>query len=291
MSRNSSVSLFAALLLATFSGRAADDPNSNEAIRKALEAKYNLTKTTADKSDIVTAGAVVVLQKDHLLMSKVSGVDGYQNRYKDGQITQNAAGKLARRLGHLPGIPGTPTAPSPGTREFVSGEKMWVTKIEVKDEKVSFTLFTDAISDVRYQATLTFFDKGRPPVDQVEKAVAEVFKVQPAEDDKSAKEAKPAQGQKQAQAAPAAQTAPPAPITPPAPVAPAADAPPPPIAPPPPVAPDPEPTKLGLGQTPDQVIAALGQPKSIAKITEKKQIYIYKDLKVTFVNGKVSDVQ
>ena len=68
-------------------------------------------------------------------------------------------------------------------------------------------------------------------------------------------------------------------------------APPPPIAPPPPVAPDPEPTKLGLGQTPDQVIAALGQPKSIAKITEKKQIYIYKDLKVTFVNGKVSDVQ
>jgi hypothetical protein len=291
MSRNNILSLFAVSLLATFSGQAADDPNSNAAIQKSLETTYALTKTTADKSDIVTGGAVLVLQKDHLLMSKVSGVDGYQNRYKDGQITQNAAGKLARRLGHLPGIPGTPTAPSTGTREFVAGEKIWVTKIEVKDEKVSFTLFSDPISDVRYQATLTFFDKGRPPVDQIEKAVAEVFKVQPAEDDKSAKEEKPAQGQKQGQVAAGAPTTPPVPIAPPAPVAPAADAPPPPIAPPPPVAPDPEPTKLGLGQTPDQVIAALGPPKSIAKITEKKQIYIYKDLKVTFVSGKVSDIQ
>lgn len=287
MSRNKILSLFAASLLATFSGQAADDPNSNEGIEKALETTYALTKTTADKSDIVTGGAVLVLQKDHLLMSPTtSSVNPYPNKYKDGKIT-HALPKIRIPFGDK--IPGASKVPD--SREFVSGEKIWVTKIEVKDEKVVFTLLSDPFKDVRYQTTLTFFGKGRPPADQVEKAVAEVFKVQPAEDDKSAKEEKPAQGQKQAQVASGASTTPPAPIAPPAPVAPAADAPPPPIAPPPPVAPDPEPTKLGLGQTPDQVIAALGQPKSIAKITDKKQIYIYKDLKVTFVGGKVSDIQ
>jgi len=45
-----------------------------------------------------------------------------------------------------------------------------------------------------------------------------------------------------------------------------------------------------LGMTPDQVEAALGKPdKKVTLAT--KQIYIYKDMKVTFVNGKVSDVQ
>ena len=36
--------------------------------------------------------------------------------------------------------------------------------------------------------------------------------------------------------------------------------------------------------------ALLGQPERIANLGSK-QIYVYKDLKVTFVNGKVSDVQ
>ena len=42
--------------------------------------------------------------------------------------------------------------------------------------------------------------------------------------------------------------------------------------------------------TPDQVTNALGKPDKIVKLTSK-QIFIYKDMKVTFVNGKVSDVQ
>jgi hypothetical protein len=42
--------------------------------------------------------------------------------------------------------------------------------------------------------------------------------------------------------------------------------------------------------TPDQVEAALGKPDK--KVTlGPKQIYIYKDMKVTFKDGKVSDVQ
>jgi hypothetical protein len=40
----------------------------------------------------------------------------------------------------------------------------------------------------------------------------------------------------------------------------------------------------------DQVVAILGQPEKSVDLGSK-QIYVYKDLKVTFVNGKVSDVQ
>ena len=42
--------------------------------------------------------------------------------------------------------------------------------------------------------------------------------------------------------------------------------------------------------TPDQVQAAIGKPDKMVNLGSK-QIYVYKDLKVTFVNGKVSDVQ
>ena len=70
-------------------------------------------------------------------------------------------------------------------------------------------------------------------------------------------------------------TSPPAPI--PAPIP----------APPPPAD---QPTQtIEIGQTVDQVVAALGQPQKIAKVGTK-QIYFYKDLKVTFNDGKVSDV-
>jgi hypothetical protein len=45
-----------------------------------------------------------------------------------------------------------------------------------------------------------------------------------------------------------------------------------------------------LGQTPEQVQTAFGQPEKVVNLGSK-QIYVYKDLKVTFVNGKVTDVQ
>jgi hypothetical protein len=55
-------------------------------------------------------------------------------------------------------------------------------------------------------------------------------------------------------------------------------------------APEAPPANIDLGQTIDQVTAALGQPKSIVNLGTKK-IYVFKDMKVTFKDGKVSDVQ
>jgi mono/diheme cytochrome c family protein len=61
------------------------------------------------------------------------------------------------------------------------------------------------------------------------------------------------------------------------------------IAPPPPSADAPPPT-IAIGQTRDQVSAAFGQPVRIAKLGVK-EIFYYKDMKVTFTNGKVSNVE
>jgi hypothetical protein len=51
-----------------------------------------------------------------------------------------------------------------------------------------------------------------------------------------------------------------------------------------------EPASIEKGMTPDQVEAAMGKPEK--KVTlGTKQIYYYKDMKIIFLSGKVSDVQ
>jgi hypothetical protein len=59
-----------------------------------------------------------------------------------------------------------------------------------------------------------------------------------------------------------------------------------------PVSPAParRPVTVNLGQTVDQVVASMGQPTTKLN-AGPKTIYVYKDLKITFIGGKVSDVQ
>jgi len=243
---------------------------SKAAIETKLTGQYTLTQPTADLTDIVTAGSILVLKRGNIMMTPISTSNPYSNTYKDGRITQNVLGKLARF-----GPPGTP---QPNLRTFVPGEKMWVTKIECHDDGVVFSLYTDAYADIRYKATLKFpFDKkaSMPSADDMSRVVGEVFSVQAADNG----------GGQQQQAAPAA--APPAPVPAPAPAPEMA-----PIAPPPPPADEPAapPKELKIGMTKDQVTASFGQPQKVVKLGTK-EIYVYPDLKVTFVNGKVTDVQ
>jgi hypothetical protein len=51
-----------------------------------------------------------------------------------------------------------------------------------------------------------------------------------------------------------------------------------------------EPQTIQLGQSTDQVLSVLNKPEKIVNLGAK-QIFVYRDLKVTFVDGKVSDVQ
>jgi hypothetical protein len=268
---------------------------NKSAIEKKLVAEYALTQPTADQLDIVTAGAILVLKKGNLVMGPASQSTMYQSTYKDGRVTPNLAGKLNNFSTRLARMPGS-TAQAPNTRTFVPGEKMWVTKIECKDDGLTFELFTDAYAEVRYKASLKFvFDKkgSMPLADEMSKTVAEVFKVQPAEAATG--------GEQQQEAAPAAPAPAPrgraaAPAPAPAPIpapAPAAEAPLAPIPPPPPPddAPAAPPKTLKIGQTTDEVLANFGKPEKVVK-AGTKEIYYYKDLgKVTFVNGKVTDIQ
>jgi hypothetical protein len=272
-------------------------------IQKKLVEDYPLTQPTAAFDDIVTAGAVVVLEKGPLMMVAVSSsVNPYASTYKNGKLQSSGAKAKAfgDKLSHIPGfgsIPGaSQAANAPSTRTFVTGEKMWVTKIDTRADAVVVDLFTDAYSDVRYKTTVTFPypTKGTiPSVDDVEKLVGEVFKVQPAEDAKDAKDNGQQGGAAEAQGGPAkggpgqggaANGA----AAPAATQQQAAEAPPPPIAPPPP--PPADPKTVSVGQTPDQVVEALGQPEKKVKLNTKT-IFYYKDMKVIFVNGKVTDVQ
>jgi hypothetical protein len=279
-------------LLFAVSGIAADQDPAHEAIQKKLESEYQLTKTTDDKSDIVTAGSVLVLHKDKVTMvAATSATNPCMNTYKDGKIVQsktcgaNETAQKAKKWGSMiPGLSSLGSTPSASSRNFVSGEKFWLTKIDVRSTGIILNFFTDAINDTRYIGALTIpFGAVAPSPDEALKAVAEVITVAPADDS-----ANSGSGDQQQQAAPQKGGQKPAPpqqaaAPPPQPAA----APPPLDIPPPPPA---DPVEIKIGQTTDQVIAALGQPVRKAK-TATREIYFYKDLKVTFVNGKVKDVE
>lgn len=259
----------------------AEGEASMEAVQKKLDSEFAITKTTDDKSDIVTAGSVIVLQKDKLLMiAATSSANPCPNTYKDGRLAPNAGCKTGDVLRRIPGfgshIPGADRAPA--TRFFVNGEKFWVTKIEVKEAgrgpAVVMDFFSDAINDVRFKASLTIPISDRMSPDDALKLVQEVVKVAPSEDAQGDAKQPPIQGSQ------------------PPPPAPTAEAAPPPIAPPPPP-PDADATSsatVTLGETPEQVVAVLGSPLKKAKVGAR-DIYFYKDLKVTFLNGKVKDIQ
>jgi len=51
-----------------------------------------------------------------------------------------------------------------------------------------------------------------------------------------------------------------------------------------------QPAEISIGQTVDEVVAIMGSPKQIVRL-RSKQIYVYANLKITFVDGQVSDVQ
>ena len=208
----------------------------------------------------------MVLKKDGLVMNAISASVKAQETYKDGKIQLSAMTKM----GTFGGIMGHGSA-GIAHRAFVAGEKIWLIDVQPASDGVVLQLLSDPISDVRYTAFLKFpSTKGQPSApDQVIGQISQVMDPEPASG-----AAAPAPA--------AAAAAPPAAPPPPMPV----------IAPPPPP-PDqaaaPPPT-LEKGQTKDQVVAMFGQPTRVVKLGAKEIDY-YKDMKITFTNNKVSNVE
>jgi hypothetical protein len=231
------------------------------AIQQKLDAQFVPAKL-AGNGDILTAGSVLVLQKDGLHMSSTAVNVALENTYKNGKLSWGQfSWSLTLSLSHI-------DSNSVPQRNFVSGEKFWFVADKVDKNGVHFKLWTDPDSNnIRYYALLKIpFSKGPiPSVDDVMKTIAEVLAVDAPAD-----------------AAPAAQSAPPPAPEPPSPPAMAPIAPPP----PPPVAPK----TIALGQTKDEVVAILGQPDKVANVGTKEIDY-YPDMKVILIKGKVTDIQ
>jgi hypothetical protein len=271
-------------------------------IKEKLASEIKLTKATDAHDDIVTAGDVLVLHKDGLMMCSSASPYAFSNSYHDGVLAanlNNRAKSAAKSflMGKLPfGGGGSATdAANNGcsSRKFVAGEKFWVTDIQIAKDNSGIIVYTfsDPYNDVRYFGEIKFPFPSKnsvPAVDDEVKTVKEVMTVQPADDASNKGDngkgdsggAHQGQGQAQQQGQNSAQggtaqVAALAPIAPP---------------PPPPDQPAAPPKTISVGQTRDAVIAAWGQPTKDIKLSSK-EILVYPDMKVTFVAGKVSDVQ
>jgi hypothetical protein len=245
-----------------------------QALSAALSSQFQLTKLTADGKDIVTGGSVLVLHKDGLLMFSTDTRVSPTSTYKDGKLSMGFGTTLAIdiELGQLQ--PGANAGNVP-QRKFVTGEKFWIVALTAKDDGIILVVYSDPYGDVRYYGQVKFpFQKHTvPPVDDVLKTISEVVTVQPEENPVASTPAQPPASPSPAPATQAVNSL--APIAPP---------------PPPADTPPAPPKTIALGQTVDQVVATFGQPQKVVKLGAK-EIYVYSDMKVTFVNGKVSDVQ
>ena len=254
-------------------------------IQAKLVSQIKITKPTADHTDIVTDGDVILLHKDGLMMCAAASSYAFSNTYSNGVLAANYKNRVKDAVksfgfGHIPVFGGGTSASDAAnngcvSRKFVAGEKFWITGVTPQKDGILISTFSDPYPDpsgnqTRYYGEIKFpFAKGAvPPPDDFAKTVFEVITVVPSDDKGDQGSQQGNQGGQPAQAA-----------------APAA----PPPAPMPDIAPPPPPS-ISIGQTKAQVTTAFGQPVKTAKVGVK-EIFYYKDMKVTFTNGKVSNVE
>jgi hypothetical protein len=308
LQRLSACCLSVIVVLAGVSMRAQQAGDPATLIKEKLVSEIKLTKATAAHDDIVTAGDVIVLHKDGLMMCSSDSAYAYSNTYQNGVLSGNLNNRAKDAIkkfgfGKLPfgggGSASDAAKNGCSSRKFVAGEKFWVTDIEIASDNsgIIVSTFSDPYNNTRYYGEIKFPfpDKhSAPPVDQEVKTVEEVLTAQPPDDSKQGGDnnsaAQNGAAAPQNGAAPPQNGAAPAPSGPAA--APAAAAAIAPIAPPPPPPdqPPPPPKTISVGQTRDVVIATWGQPTKDIKLSTK-EILVYSDMKVTLVSGKVSDVQ
>jgi hypothetical protein len=264
-----------------------------------VQAKYPVTVMDASGIKVATPGAILVTQLDGVTVAQKGGGSGpFYNEFKNGLIGPDT------NLVHV-GLNHRAFNP----HALAIGDKVYLVKLDTSAVSITFrfqscgTCDPKAVDPAHHpsQGELTFkFVRGglqNTSFDQVKQVIDQVFKlndeVQPATDNSAAA----------ASPAPTAATPPPvadAPPPPPPPDRPAA----PPTQPvaddPPPPPPAADPVSLNLGMTIDQVKTLMGNPVTIldkGSVADSKGvkvstvIYVYKNLKVTFKNGKLTDYE
>jgi hypothetical protein len=160
------------------------DPKSS--LQQRLSSQYKLTQVSKDRTDIVSAGAVLVLVKPGLMMYATDAPLPPLNTYKNGKISQGGSG-FGRDIAITMLTPGGATASNYAQRKFAGGEKVWITGFGVEKSAIVFRLYSDPYDGVRYYGDLRLpFEKGSfPTPDQAMAKIVEVLTVQQADNSPS----------------------------------------------------------------------------------------------------------
>ena len=244
-------------------------------LQEQLSAQYKLVKMGSDTSgpSVVEAGTLLAIQKGGILGVPYSDKTVLTTKYENGTV-HTPSGLMVQGRKALFGRFSQTQSEGQTTHLFAKGDKVYPTKIDVNLAKDNVTLSivacdtcnkTDPPTYNKAQVSFQFpaGTLANASAGQVEDVIGQLLSISTDDaqqggdqggNDQQGGDQGAAQGQAQQQAPP------------------------------------PEPQQIEKGQTPDQVKAALGNPDKIVNLGTK-QIYVYKDLKVTFINGKVSDVQ
>ena len=243
-------------------------------LQEQLAAQYKLVKMGSDTGgySVVEKGTLLAIQKGGILAVPYSDSSVLSTKYEGGTIHSPSGLAVVGRKSLMGRFGKEQT-----THLFAVGDKVYPMKIDVNVAKDSVTVGIVACDTCNKTDPPTYnkaqvvfeFPKGSlaaADATAVEKTIGQVLTIsdddaqQDKADDKGADKGGQQQGgQDQGQQQQADQ--------------PAA-----------------EPVSIEKGMTPDQVEGAMGKPDK--KVTlGVKQIYYYKDMKVIFMNGKVSDVQ
>ena len=227
-------------------------------LQEQLSAQYQLAKVSADSSGygVVNPGTLLAIQQKGVLAVPWKALALCPAKYQDNNF-HPSVGFCAGMLKEV-------------SRYFQVGDKVYPTKIDVNlnKAKISLTVVScDSCNGINpptsMKGEVVFqFAKGsleKAGVGDIEDLIGKVFLI--SNDDQQGSGDQGQQQQQQASAPP-----------------------------PPQQQQQSEPQTVQLGMTTDQVQGVLGRPDKIFNVGAK-QIYVYKDVKVTFQNGKVADVQ
>jgi hypothetical protein len=248
-------------------------------LQEQLAAQYKLVKMGSDTGgySVVEAGTLLAIQKGGILGVPYSDKTVLTTKYEGGTVhTPSGVAVQARKalFGHF----SQTASEGQTTHLFAKGDKVYPTKIDVNVAKDNVTLGIVACDTCNKTDPPTYnkaqvvfqFPAGalaNASAGQVEDVIGQLLSISSDDAQQGGDQGGGQQGNNQqggdqgAGQEQAQQQAPPA-----------------------------EPAQIEKGQTPDQVKAALGNPDKIINLGAKL-IYVYKDIKVTFLNGKVSDVQ
>lgn len=249
-----------------------------EDLAQQLHSTYIETMMDPGGLKVSKPGSILVVQIDGVMANPNKGKAApFPNAFEDGQVKPDTTmGLIKNPLSRL--------RASSAERALTVGEKVYLLKTELNPDSIALTVQSCGDCDPKvpdpahqpFRAKVTFkFLRGAlgsTDMKHVQQTIEKVFKFPDAASDTgTATGDAAAGGSAQPAPAPAEQAQQQfAPIAPP---------------PPPPAAP----RKVALGMTIDQVKSSYGEPASTVDLGSKV-IYVYKDLKITFQDGKVSNV-